>query len=95
MHTTIHMFVGPPVVEGRVLGNKVCLSFCPSVCPGVFLELDHLIFLNFSIVLDTLIKLCMTEPNFLEKLFLIQTLGKCAKNRPKIGFYEFKEKFGH
>ena len=33
--------VGPPAVAGMVLWNRVCQSFCPVVCPSVFLELDH------------------------------------------------------
>ena len=32
-------------------------------------------------VLETLMKLCVTNPDFLEKLFLSQKLGKWAKNR--------------
>ena len=38
-------------------------------------------------------KLCVTEPDFLEKNFLSQNLGKWTKNRPKTGFFEFIEKF--
>ena len=33
--------VGPTAVAGMVLWNRVCRSFCPVVCPSVFLELDH------------------------------------------------------
>ena len=42
-------------------------------------------------VLETLITLCATEHDFLENVFLPQKLG----NEPKIGFFEFKEKFGY
>ena len=57
---------------------------------GVFLELDHHVSLNFALVLGTLNKLCVTELDFLEKLFLPPKLGKWAKNR----VFEFKEKLG-
>ena len=42
-------------------------------------------------VLKVVINLCMTEPEFLGKLFFPKKLGK----GPKTGFSEFKEKFGH
>ena len=38
-------------------------------------------FLSFGMVLETHMKLCVTVPDFLEKLFLPQKLGKWAKNR--------------
>ena len=40
-------------------------------------------------VLETYINLCMTELDFLGKIFLPQKLGKCAS------FLKFIEKFGH
>ena len=40
-------------------------------------------------VLETLIKLCVAEPDFLEKLFGPR-IGKMGQNR----VFEFKEKFG-
>ena len=46
-------------------------------------------------VLESKIKLSVTVPDFLEKRFLPPKLEKGVKNRPKIGFLEFKEKFGH
>ena len=39
-------------------------------------------------LLEPLIKLCVTEPNFLEKLFYPKNWG----NGPEIGCFEFKEK---
>ena len=45
-------------------------------------------------LLEILMKLCMAG-QFLEKVFLLQKLEKWAKNTPKIGFSEFKEKIGH
>ena len=37
-------------------------------------------FLSFGMVLETHMNLCVTVPDFLEKLFLPQKLGKWAKN---------------
>ena len=70
-------------------------SVRPSVCPGVFLELYHWFFLNFGMMLETHMKFCVTEPDFLEKIFLPKTLGKWVKNGPKTGFFEYIEKFCH
>ena len=41
-------------------------------------------------VLETIIMLWVTELDFLDKLFCPENWG----NEPKIGFFEFKEKFG-
>ena len=45
--------------------ERVCppfrLSFHPSICPGVFSGLYHQFFLNFSMMLETYMKLCVTE----------------------------------
>ena len=46
-------------------------------------------------MLEIHIKLCVTEPDFPEKLVLSQNLGKWNKNGPKTGFFEFIERFGH
>ena len=70
----------PPV--GKNLRPTVCLIF--------LLEYHHWISLNFGMVLETVMKLCLAEPEFLEKLFLLQKLGKVSK----IWFFEFEEKFG-
>ena len=53
----------------------------PSVCPGIFLKLDHKFFLNFCV--ETHIKLCLTKPDF--------SGGNFA---PKIGFLGFIKKLG-
>ena len=58
------------------------------------MELDHYISQKFCVGLETLMKLCVTKPNFFGDFFWVQ-LGKCAKNKPKLGFFEFTEKFGH
>ena len=60
---------------------KQGLPVFPSCCLSVFLELDHQISLNFGMMLEILMQLCVTEPNFLEKIFLLQEQGKQAKNR--------------
>ena len=46
-------------------------------------------------MLETHMKFCVTEPDFLEKIFLPKTLGKWVKNGPKTGFFEYIEKFCH
>ena len=64
-----------------------CLPFCPSFCPGVCLKLYHYFFLNFGLVLETHIKLCMTEPDFLDNFFLTQNLENGPKMGQKQGFF--------
>ena len=44
-------------------------------------------------MLETHMKLCVTELDFLEKNSLPQKLGKWAKKGPKTGFFEYIEKF--
>ena len=73
-------FFRPPALVGRVLWNRICPSFHPSVCPGFFLELYHYFFLNFSMRLQTHMKLCMTEPDFPEKIFLSQKFLNMLKS---------------
>ena len=53
------------------VGPSVLLSALSSVSPGVFLELKVFSwnFLKFGMVPETHLKLCITEPNFLEKLY--------------------------
>ena len=83
-------------LEGSYKTGSVCPSVhpsaspsvCPSVCPGVFLELYHKFFLNFGMVLENHMKLCMTELDFPETIFC----PKNWENGPKTGFFE---KFGH
>ena len=62
-----------------VLWNRVCLSCRPAVCLGVFLELDHKISLNFCMVIKTLMKLCVTELEFLEKSFFAPKIGEIGQ----------------
>ena len=52
-----------------------------------FLGILSLVFLNFGMVLETHVKLCMTEPDLLEKSFLPPKLGKWTKNGPKTEFF--------
>ena len=78
-------------VAEMILWNRVCLSLRPAICLVVLLELDYYISPNFGMLLDTFTKLCMTEPELLVKTLL----AKWVKNRPKVGSFEFKEKFDH
>ena len=46
-------------------------------------------------VVETHMKLRVTEPNFLGRFPFAQKLGKSAQNGPKTMFFQFIEKFGH
>ena len=46
-------------------------------------------------VLENHVKLCMTDLNFPEKIFMPRKSEAWAKNRPRTGFFEVIEKFGH
>ena len=89
----LHLF-GYPVVAGRTpWGRRVFPSFVsPSLCPGVFLELDHEFFLNFGMVLETQMKR-VAESDFLEKTFLAPKL-RIWSTLGQTNFFEFIEKFG-
>ena len=41
-------------------------------------------------VLESHVKVCVTEPDFLGKIFLPQKLGKWAQNGPKTGFFQLE-----
>ena len=61
-------------------GLSVLLSFCPSFCLSrCFLELD--ILFNFVMVLKTIIKLCVTGLDILEKLFSPQKMGEIDQEK--------------
>ena len=57
-----------------------------SVWPGVYLELYHYFCLNFGMVLETHLKLCMSESDFPEKCFFCP---QNYENGPKTGFLKF------
>ena len=83
------------LVTGRALWTRSCLPFHPAIFPGVSLEW-HLewLSLNFAMILETLIKLWVTESDFLEKLFCPKIWimeQKQAKNKT----FKFKEKTGY
>ena len=83
---------GPPALARRVLSNRVCPSFRLSVCPG---ELYHQFFLNFGMMLETHMKLCVTEPHFPEIFFCPKIWENGPKMDLKQGFFEYIEKFCH
>ena len=88
--------VGPPALVGRVLWNRVWASFRPWVLPPVrVFSLNSIIifFLNFGMMLETHTKLCMTEPDFLEKKFLPPKLGEWTKMGQKQGFLNILKNF--
>ena len=65
--------------------NKVCPS-----CSDMFMELAlQFFFWELKIVLGAHMVLCMTEPDFLKKMFYLQN----GKNCPNLGFFECTGKF--
>ena len=86
--STAAVLVSRPAVAESILWNRVCPSFPLDICQGVFLEFNHEISLDFAMVLETLIKLWFTA-RFFGKTFLLQKLGKWAKNT---GFFILKKK---
>ena len=94
------IFFGPPLVaEGSNKVGSVCpsvcpsafLSFCPSICLGVFLELCYLFFLNFGIVLQSYVKLFVTELVFPGKFFFPKNWENGPKTGQKQGFFNWLE----
>ena len=57
-----------------------------------FLGIGPLDFSEIQHGARSLMKLCVAEPDYLEKPFLRKKMGKRAENMSKIGFLEFKEK---
>ena len=73
--------------------GSVCPAVQLSVLPSVWVFSWNWIisfFLNFGMVLETGMKLCVKESDIVEKLFLPQKIEKMVKNRPKIGFLHLK-----
>ena len=73
------VLVAPPALAGRILWNRVCPSFHPVAFPGVFLELNCQF--SFAMVLESLIKFCVADLEFLGKTFFA----------PRIGFLKLKK----
>ena len=46
-------------------------------------------------VLESHVKLCVTEPDFPGKFFFALKIGKVGPNGSKTGFFEFIGKFDH
>ena len=53
--STAAVLVGPPVLAGLVIRNRVCSSFLRAVCPGFVLKMNHYVSLNFGIVIEILV----------------------------------------
>ena len=81
--------IGPPAMAGRVLWNRVCLSFhpsfspsfCPFVYPGFFLEIVSLVFSKFWHGARKLYKVVHDRARFSRKNFPQKVWG----NGPKMG----------
>ena len=73
-------------------GSYELWSVCPSVLPsGSFLGIGSLFFSETQHVLRAHVLLCMTEPDYLKKIFMPKKWGKFAKNGQKIGFSNLLE----
>ena len=83
-------------MAGRVLWIRVYPSFCPSILlSGSFLGSGSLVlFLKISIVLGAHVLLCVTEPDFLKKIFLLKKWGKWTKFIGKYSHFFFFFGFG-
>ena len=81
-----------PIKKGLSALLSILLPFCLS---GYFLGIISFFFLNFGMVLEAHMKLCVAEPDFSGGNFLPKKMGKWTKNGTKTGFFEFIEKFGN
>ena len=92
--STAVVLVGPPAVAEMELWNRVCPSLCCAVCLEIFLGLIIRFFWILVWCLKALSCCVWQKQIFWEKLFLPKKFRKFAQNRPKIGFFEFKKRFG-
>ena len=67
--------------EGSYEMGSVRTSVRRSVWPGVYLELYHYFCLNFGMVLETHLKLCMSESDFPEKCFFAPKIMKMGRKQ--------------
>ena len=65
-------------------GPRKIGSVHPSLCPSVFLKLDHQIFLNYGMVQESQLTLCVTEPDFYRKTSFAPSLRKTCQNWTRI-----------
>ena len=81
---------GPSAEAGWVLWNRVCPSFHPSVRPSRhFLGIGLFCFFLILVVVRNPYELVWAEPDFVEKVVLLEKWWKLAQNI----FFEFVEKF--
>ena len=83
----------------------VCISYCKRKKTMVFWKkyllhgttrlLGGWFFVNFCMVLESHVTLCVTELDSLGKFFLPLKLGKETQNGPKTGFFQFIGKYGN
>ena len=84
-------FFGTLVVAGRVVWNRICLSFCWS---GRFLGMVSLVFSKFWHDAGNPYEVVCGRARFSRKNFS-QKLGKWTKNGLETEFFEFIQKFCH
>ena len=81
------MFIGP-VAVARQSYEKESVHPSLSLSLYVFLELDHQLFLNFGMVLETQMKWSLTEPDLFQKnFFCIKDCEHGSKLVPKQDFF--------
>ena len=83
---SLTVFIGPTALAWPVLR-----SVHPSLCLGVFLELDHQFVLNFGKALETQMTLYVIEPNFFRKTSFTSETEKMGQNWAKnrvLGIYQ-------
>ena len=84
--------IRPLKVTGRVLWNRVCLSFCPSALLSRCF-LGSLLFSKFWHGARNLYQVVHDRARFSWKKIFPQKLGKWTKNGPKTGFFNLFYKF--
>ena len=81
---------GPPALAGRVLWNRVCPSFRPSVCPGVFLEWYHKFFSKFWHDARNPYEVVRDRAGFSRRNFFAPKIGKMGQ---KQGFFNILKNY--
>ena len=75
--------VESPAISRRVLSNRVCLSFCPSVCPSVQVFAWNYIISFFRITCEFV----DDRARFYRKIFFPLKIGKMGPKWPQNRFF--------
>ena len=85
--------IGPPAVARRVLWNRVCPSFRPSILLSERFFWNWLVFSKFWHVVRNPYEVMCDSWIFQKKNFCSPNLRKWTKNGPKTGFFNSLKKF--